>query len=133
MNSPYSLVRGGSSLPISPEMIPEGLPWPGSPAAIFPLPGGRGVAASGWVPPQTRPDRPPEKLPLQESTAERRRQVARRRPGHSPVGGPGRADVPLSPLELRGHRSASDDASPSSSLDPQDGPLGLDSDGDPSG
>lgn len=105
-------MRGGSSPPISPEMSPEGLPWPGSPAAIFPLPGGRGVAASGWVPPASQPVLLPEKAPLPDSSAHRRRQVARRRPLRGTGAGAVRADVTLTVGDTLGPRQASETALP---------------------
>lgn len=72
-----------------------------APPAIFPLPGGAGVAMPGWVPPPPEFRRLNEAAGLPESTADRRHYLARRgslRLG-GPCAGPNRADVPLRPTE----------------------------------
>ncbi len=81
---------------------------PAAHSAIFPLPGGREVTASAWLPPAPGPSNVADAAALPESTADRRRWCARRRSAHGPgPHGPGEAwDVPLSPAP-----ASADDAS----------------------
>jgi len=95
-------MRGGTSGDLNPGAFPGGLQGPPSfrsPAAIFPLPGGREVAASAWIadardPPEAQRD-PDDPI----STAERRRWFARRRGARSSelAVRPLTVDVPLVP------------------------------------
>jgi hypothetical protein len=81
--------------------VSYGFPSPALPAAIFPLPGGRGVAGGAWTSVAPVPPAVSEEPAPAVSTADRRRRVARRRSlgptPPAPSGGHG--DVPLAPLE----------------------------------
>jgi len=87
-----------------PEVFPAPFPRsppPGPVPLVFPLPGGRNVVPYGWVPPGAGQEPGSDPAGLPESTAERRRRVARRRSLGGPGSGatPSSNDVPLNPAE----------------------------------
>ncbi len=90
-------MRGGTSPPSSPEGSGAGYPLPSSRTLVFPLPGGREVVVAAWVPPASRPTFSAERGPTAASSAERRRQYARRRSLRDAVPRPGTVDLPLGP------------------------------------
>lgn len=95
-------MRGGtgSHLPLGAwPGVPEGSPSPPVPAAIFPLPGGRGVAGARWVTIASGLAPLPDEAHLPVSTAARRRQFARRAPAVRRTGSAQRVrgDIPLGP------------------------------------
>jgi hypothetical protein len=97
----------GTSIPRSVASMPDE-PGFDLAAAIFPLPGGREVTASGWIPPSSRSSAAFDRPALPDSTAGRRRWFARRLSTREPVANASARslDTPLTPMEAPGSRTS---------------------------